>query len=113
MFFPGVYGVSGAYVIDLVIHKFHNEYTKLNGGAHAALFAASSFGQHSPFTAKLNSPSALAAAYDFCTVGTRSCSLISFTSYDLVPTSWAVNSHYTLLQNGACSNSVTPTEETW
>ncbi len=75
--------------------------TELNGhmdtmveGAHKAMFIASSFGQNSNFTEELNRPASLAEAYTFCTIGAVSCSLLTFSSYDITPADWAVNEQY-------------------
>jgi hypothetical protein len=113
LFLSGPYAVSAEYAIDLNMGKLKGDVALLNKQSHTAMFAASTFGQNSPLAAELNSEAALIAAYDFCTVGTQSCTIISFASYDLVPTNWAVSEQYTLVTNGACSNTITPTAETW
>jgi hypothetical protein len=94
--------------------------TELNGNlgamvdnAHKAMFIASSFGQNSNFTEELNSPTSLAEAYAFCTIGAVSCSLLTFASYDLTPSDWAVNKEYKMMLNGACMDTVSPAAADW
>jgi hypothetical protein len=82
-------------------------------GAHKAMFIASSYGQNSPLAAHLNSNSSMTDAYAFCKVLGQTCSLLTFTSYDVTPTSWAVSNYYTLVTNGACADTFSPTEEIW
>ena len=113
MFFNGVYAVSAGVGIALVVDKLKSDLRSLNANSHLAMFAASTFGQNSALSHELNSPESLEAAYDFCKMGTSSCTIITFATYDLVPTNWAVSEQYTLLQNGACSDSISPTAENW
>jgi hypothetical protein len=77
------------------------------------MFIASSYGQASPLAAELNSPASLTAAYDFCSYNGQTCSFLTFTSYDVIPNNWAVNKEYTLVTNGACANTITPSAEAW
>jgi hypothetical protein len=81
--------------------------------AHRPMFIASSYGQNSPSSEDLNSPSSLAAAYDFCSYNGLSCSFLTFTSYDVSPTSWAVSNYYTIMTNGACMDTITPAADAW
>eukprot|EP01034_Spumella_vulgaris_P047586 gene47586-biopygen39817 len=85
----------------------------LNKQAHDAMFIASSFGQNSPISEQLNSPSSLAAAYNFCKVGNQSCSIMTFSSYDLVASNWAVTQYGKQVQNGACADSISSTPVKW
>jgi hypothetical protein len=85
----------------------------LNTAAHNAMFIASSFGQNSPAAASLNSASSLAAAYNFCKVGSQSCSILTFSSYDLVASNWAVTQYGKQVQNGACADSISSKPDKW
>jgi hypothetical protein len=113
LYFDGVYATSGGYGVGLLNTKLGGSYDTLMAGAHHAMFTASSYGQSSPLAKQLNSPSSLAAAYDFCSYGGKTCSILTFTSYDVVPTNWAVSEYYTLVTNGACADTITPTPEAW
>jgi hypothetical protein len=113
LYFNGVYGISASTGVGLLTGKFGNSHTKMISGAHKAMFTASSYGQASPFAKELNSPTSLAEAYEFCKYNGRTCSLLTFTSYDVVPNNWAVSEYYTLVTNGACANTISPTPEAW
>jgi hypothetical protein len=78
-----------------------------------AMFIASSYGQNSPLKTQLNSASNLQRAYEWCRVADKSCSIVTFTSYDIVPSNWAVSEYYYQLQTGACSDSISPPVESW
>eukprot|EP01034_Spumella_vulgaris_P022557 gene22557-biopygen19648 len=84
-----------------------------NRQPHEAMFIASSYGQNSPLAEQLNSEQSLEAAYDFCKVGNTTCGIITFSSYDSQATSWAVSNYYTLVQNGACRDTITPDQDSW
>jgi hypothetical protein len=103
---------DAVYMFTLRVVKM-GTYEKLHGAAFDAMFITSTYGQNSPHTPELNSQESLAAAFDFCTIGAKSCSMITFSSYDLVPNSWAVSEYYTLLQNGACRDSVSSAPSEW
>ncbi len=113
MFLSAPSEASAGYALGLTLGKLQGNLGLLNANSHDAMFAASTFGQNSPLAAEINSPSALEAAYDFCKVGAATCSILTFANYDLVPSNWAVSKQYTLLQNGACRDSISPTDEHW
>jgi hypothetical protein len=113
MYFNGVYATSAGLGVGLLNSKFGGSFDHMIEGAHRAMFTASGFGQSSPLTAQLNSPASLAAAYDFCSYGGKTCSFLTFTSYDIVPTNWAISEYHMLVTNGACANTITPTAEAW
>jgi hypothetical protein len=113
MFLPAGNGASASYAIGLTLGKLRGNLGLLNEQSHGAMFAASTFGQNSALSHELNSKAALIHAYDFCKLGAVSCSILTFATYDIIPTNWAVNKQYALLQNGACYNSITPSEEAW
>jgi hypothetical protein len=104
---------SGAYVLGLTLGKLRGNLGLLNENSHHAMFAASTFGRHSPLAHVITSPEFMADAYEFCRVGTVTCSILMFATYDLTPSNWAVNKQFTLMQNGACSDSISPTDEQW
>eukprot|EP01034_Spumella_vulgaris_P047506 gene47506-biopygen35413 len=81
----------------------------VNQGAHQAMFIAGSYGRNSPLTRQLNSPASLQAAYDFCNVDNQTCSVLTFTSYDITAANWAVSEYYYQLNNGACRDSISST----
>eukprot|EP01034_Spumella_vulgaris_P035295 gene35295-biopygen30033 len=103
---------DAAYMFTLRVVKFKT-FEALHSAAYPAMYIASSYGQNSPLAAQLNSPESLTEAFDFCTVGATTCSMITFTSYDITATSWAVSEYYTLVQNGACRDTITPSVEDW
>jgi hypothetical protein len=108
----GVYADSANYASGFLA-KLGSSFEKMMDGAHTAMFIASSYGQASPLAKELNSPESLAAAYDFCNYKGKTCSFLTFTSYDVTPTNWAVNNYYTLVNNGACANTISPTVRQW
>ena len=112
LFLSGTYSVSGGYAVGL-INQFGGSLTNMFMGAHKAMFIASSYGQASPLAEELNSPASLADAYEYCNYLGQTCSILTFTSYDVVATNWAVSNQYTLVTNGACANTITPTPEAW
>jgi hypothetical protein len=93
--------------------KYKSDVSQIFLGAHRAMFIASSYGQNSPLTKELNSPTSLAEAYEFCNYLGQTCSILTFTSYDIVPSNWAVSDFYKLVMNGACTNTITPSAEAW
>jgi hypothetical protein len=113
MFVSAPAAASAGYVMGLTLGKLKGNLALLNEHSHHAMFAASTFGQHSAFSHVFNSPASLDAAYEFCRVGDQTCSILTFATYDLVPTNWAVSKQYTLLQNGACRDTISPTDEHW
>jgi hypothetical protein len=113
LFVSGPYTVSANYAVGLLNTKLGGSLDDMLLKAHRPMFIASSFGQNSPLSAELNSPASLAAAYDFCNYGGHTCSFLTFTSYDMVATSWAVSKHYTIMQNGACTDTVSPDADDW
>ena len=104
--------VSALYALNLAT-KLNGNFGSLVEDAHNAMFYASSYGQNSRFAEEFNSPTSLAEAYAFCTIGAVSCSLLTFTSYDITPANWAVSEYYTLMTNGACVDSITPAAADW
>jgi hypothetical protein len=113
LFSAGNQGSSSAkYALDLAT-RLNGNLRTLNEGAHKAMFIASSFGQNSNFTEELNSPTSLVEAYAFCTIGAVSCSLLTFSSYDITPANWALNEQYRLMTNGACSDTISPAAADW
>ncbi len=112
LFLSGTYSVSGGYAVGL-LNQLGGSLTSMFMSARKAMFIASSYGQSSPLAAQLNSPESLEDAYAFCRYNGKTCSFLTFTSYDLTPTSWAVSKDYTLLQNGGCSDTISPTEDQW
>ncbi len=112
-FLSGTYAASGTFSNGLMTVKYKNDVSQIFLGAHKAMFIASSYGQNSPFAAELNSPISLADAYKFCNYLGQTCSVLTFTSYDVVPNNWAVSQYYTLVTNGACTNTITPSPEAW
>jgi hypothetical protein len=101
-----------AYMFALRVTKL-GSYEAIEQGAYHAMFIASSYGQQSPLAAELNSAASLAEAYDFCTIGAQTCSMITFTSYDIKAKDWAVSDYHTLVQNGACRDTISPSAENW
>jgi hypothetical protein len=112
-FLSGTYAESGSFSNGLMTVKYKSDVSQIFLGAHKAMFIASSYGQNSPLAEELNSPTSMAEAYAFCEYLGQTCSILTFTSYDVVPTNWAVSKYYTLVTNGACANTITPTAEHW
>jgi hypothetical protein len=113
VYFNAAYATSAGLGVGLLTSKLGGSFEKMIAGAHNAMFAASSYGQASPFTKELNSLTSLTDAYAFCRYNGKTCSFLTFTSYDIVPSNWAVSKDYTLLQNGGCSDTISPTEDQW
>jgi hypothetical protein len=113
LFLSGTYVESGNYANGLLHEKFGGSLMEMFLGAHNAMFIASSYGQISPLAKELNGNASLTAAYDFCKYNGKTCSFLTFASYDIVPTNWAVSKYYTLVTNGACADTISPTTEQW
>jgi hypothetical protein len=96
-----------------LLDKMDGSMAEINRRANLPMFIASSFAEHSPHRDELYSESSLVSAYDFCTIGNLSCSIVSFASYDETPSNWAVSKYYHQLQTGACQDNLTPLKNKW
>jgi hypothetical protein len=90
------------------------DYASINADAFNASFTASYWGVTSPDREDLNEAETRRNAYSFCNVsGYGPCSLVTFSSFDTNPNSWAVSEYYYQLQTGACRNTFTTTYADW
>jgi hypothetical protein len=113
LFHSAPYLISANYSIELLINHMKGSYEDMMHYAHRPMFIASSYGQNSPLTTDFSSAESLEAAYSFCTFAGVNCSFLTFTSYDVSPTSWSVSDSYTLMTNGACTDNITPAAADW
>lgn len=94
-------------------------YSRINQEAFQAMYIDSLWGQESSNRALFESNSYREDAYSFCNLtadslgAASSCSVVSFTLFDLTPTAWTISENYYQLQNGACSANFAPDRATW
>ena len=106
-------------LIPVVVAGQFTLFSRINQDAFDAMYIDSLWGQNSPNRTLFESAAYRGDAYSFCNLsadslgGAASCSVVSFTLFDAVPTSWAISQDYYQLQNGACSANFGPSKEIW
>lgn len=93
--------------------------SSINEAAFPAMFIDSMFGQDSPNRTLFETPAYRQEAYSFCNLtqdafgNASSCAVVTFTMFDLYPSSWTISDYYYQLTNGACNASFGPDQATW
>lgn len=93
--------------------------SEINQVAFPAMFIDSMFGQDSPNRTLFETPAYRQNAYSFCNLtndefgNATSCGVVTFTLFDLFPSSWTISEYYYQLTNGACNASFAPDQATW